>query len=119
MIPDTSPRGENVADDEAWDLGQDAGFYLGAPQEPWAKHYKMYTYTTEELTAIACSLASNYSGKERIMGHSMGGHSALVTGMKNTERFKAISASSPIFSPSQVPWRIKAFTTYLGENQTS
>lgn len=119
MIPDTSPRGENVADDESWDLGQGAGFYLDATQEPWAKHYKMYTYITKELTAIASSLVPNFSGKESIMGHSMGGHGALVMGMKNTERFKAISALSPILSPSQVPWGIKAFTTYLGENQTS
>ena len=119
MIPDTSPRGENVADDESWDLGQGAGFYLDATQEPWTKHYKMYTYITEELTAIASSLVPNFSGKESIMGHSMGGHGALVIGMKNQERFKAISAFSPILSPSQVPWGIKSFTTYLGENQTS
>ena len=119
MIPDTSPRGEHVADDEAWDLGKGAGFYLNATQDPWAKHYKMYTYITEELTAIASTLVPNFSGEESIMGHSMGGHGALVIGMKNAARFKAISAFSPILSPSQVPWGIKAFSTYLGENKTS
>lgn len=119
MIPDTSPRGENVADDEAWDLGQGAGFYLDAKQEPWAKHYKMYTYIADELTAIASTLVPNFSGEEGIMGHSMGGHGALVIGMKNATRFKAISAFSPILSPSQVPWGIKAFTSYLGEDKAS
>jgi S-formylglutathione hydrolase len=119
MIPDTSPRGEQVADDEAWDLGQGAGFYVNATQDPWAKHYNMYTYIVDELTAIASTLVPHFSGEESIMGHSMGGHGALVIGMKNAARFKAISAFSPILSPSQVPWGIKAFSTYLGEDQTS
>ncbi|MGL4761069.1 MAG: S-formylglutathione hydrolase [Sarcina sp.] len=119
IIPDTSPRGEEVADDEAWDLGQGAGFYLNATQEPWAKNFKMYTYITEELTQIAKDLVPNFSGKESIMGHSMGGHGALVVGMKNNKRFKAISAFAPIVTPSEVPWGIKAFTTYLGEDKTS
>lgn len=119
IIPDTSPRGENVADDEAWDLGQGAGFYLDALQDPWAKNYKTYTYITEELTEIASSLIPNFSGKESIMGHSMGGHGALVIGMKNAERFKAISAFAPILNPSQVPWGIKAFSAYLGEEKDS
>lgn len=118
IIPDTSPRGENVANDESWDLGQGAGFYLNATKEPWAKNYKMYTYITEELTTIAKELVTNFSGKESIMGHSMGGHGALVIGMKNSERFKAISAFAPILSPSQVPWGIKAFTSYLGEDKS-
>ncbi|WLV24618.1 S-formylglutathione hydrolase [Aciduricibacillus chroicocephali] len=119
IIPDTSPRGEDVADDEGWDLGQGAGFYLDATQEPWAKHYKMYTYITEELTSIATELVPNFSGEESIMGHSMGGHGALVIGMRNPSRFKAISAFAPISSPSQVPWGIKAFSTYLGDDKTS
>lgn len=119
IIPDTSPRGENVSDDAAWDIGQGAGFYLNATQEPWKKNYNMYTYITDELTAIAKTLVSNFSGKESIMGHSMGGHGALVIGMKNTERFKVISAFSPILSPSQVPWGIKAFSSYLGEDRSS
>lgn len=119
LIPDTSPRGEHVADDEAWDLGKGAGFYLNATQEPWTKNYNMYTYITEELSAIASTLVPNFSGKESIMGHSMGGHGALVIGMKNAKRFKAISAFSPILSPSQVPWGIKAFSTYLGEDKAA
>ncbi|NEU32008.1 S-formylglutathione hydrolase [bacterium LRH843] len=119
MIPDTSPRGEHVADDEAWDLGKGASFYLNATQDPWAEHYKMYTYIVEELTAIASTLVPYFSGEESIMGHSMGGHGALVIGMKNAARFKAISAFSPILSPSQVPWGIKAFSTYLGDDQAS
>lgn len=119
IIPDTSPRGENVADDEAWDLGKGAGFYLNATQNPWATNYQMYTYITEELTEIAATLVPNFSGKESIMGHSMGGHGALVIGMKNAEKFKAISAFSPILSPSQVPWGIKAFSSYLGEDKAA
>ena len=119
IMPDTSPRGENVADDEAWDLGQGAGFYLNASKEPWAKNYKMYTYITEELTDIAKELVPNFSGKESIMGHSMGGHGALVIGMKNAVRFKAISAFAPILTPSEVPWGIKAFSSYLGEDKSS
>ncbi len=117
IMPDTSPRGEDVADDEAWDLGQGAGFYLNATQDSWKKNYNMYSYITEELTDIAKTLVPNFSGQESIMGHSMGGHGALVIGMKNSERFKAISSFAPILSPSQVPWGIKAFTSYLGEDK--
>lgn len=119
MIPDTSPRGENVADDAAYDLGQGAGFYIDATEKPWSEHYKMYTYITDELAGIASSLVPDFSGKESIMGHSMGGHGALVIGLKNAERFKAISAFSPILNPIQVPWGIKAFSTYLGEDRAA
>ena len=119
MIPDTSPRGEHIANDAGYDLGQGAGFYVNATQEPWSKHYKMYSYIVDELTQIAISLVPHFSGEESIMGHSMGGHGALVIGLKNTERFKAISAFSPILSPSQVPWGIKAFSAYLGEDQAT
>jgi len=119
VIPDTSPRGEEVANDEAYDLGQGAGFYVNASQEPWSKHFNMYTYIVEELSAIAKELVPNFSGKESIMGHSMGGHGALTIGLKNTEKFKSISAFSPILSPSLVPWGIKAFATYLGKDKSS
>lgn len=119
MIPDTSPRGEDVANDDAYDLGQGAGFYVNATQSPWAKNYNMYTYITDELSGIASTLVPNFSGKESIMGHSMGGHGALVIGMKNAARFKAISAFAPITNPIQVPWGIKAFTTYLGEDKAT
>ncbi|CAM5237546.1 S-formylglutathione hydrolase OS=Lysinibacillus sphaericus OX=1421 GN=LS41612_12435 PE=3 SV=1 [Lysinibacillus sphaericus] len=113
IIPDTSPRGGNVANNEGWDLGQGAGFYLNATQDPWAKHYNMYTYIVDELTAIATSLIPHYSGEQSIMGHSMGGHGALVIGMKNATIFKAISAFSPISNPSEVQWGINAFSTYF------
>lgn len=119
IIPDTSPRGEQVADDDAYDLGKGASFYLNATQQPWAAHYQMYTYITDELATIAASLVPNFSGKESIMGHSMGGHGALMIGLKNAKRFKAISAFSPILTPSDVPWGMKAFTTYLGEDTGS
>ncbi|MEZ7173034.1 S-formylglutathione hydrolase [Sporosarcina sp. OR05] len=118
IMPDTSPRGEQVANDDGYDLGQGAGFYVNATQEPWAKNYQMYTYIVEELPAIAKMLIPNFSGEESIMGHSMGGHGALVIGMKNPSRYKAISAFSPILHPSKSPWGIKAFTAYLGENQS-
>lgn len=119
VIPDTSPRGENVADSEAWDLGTGASFYLDATQAPWAKHYQMYTYLTEELPGIVYNLLEHFSGKESIMGHSMGGHGALVIGLRNPGRFESISAFAPITNPSQVPWGQKAFTAYLGSDETN
>ena len=114
-IPDTSPRGD-AADSEDWDLGQGAGFYLNATQAPWKEHYQMYDYVMKELSEIVHSLVPYFSGKESIMGHSMGGHGALVLGLKNPERFSAISAFAPISNPSNVPWGQKAFTAYLGED---
>ncbi len=119
IIPDTSPRGEHVANDASYDLGQGAGFYVDAVQEPWAANYQMYTYITDELPGLASTLIPHFSGNESIMGHSMGGHGALVIGMKNAAKFKAISAFSPILNPVQIPWGIKAFSTYLGEDQTA
>lgn len=117
MIPDTSPRGEDVADNEGWDLGKGAGFYVDASEEPWKENYQMYSYIRDELKDISRELVDNFSGKESIMGHSMGGHGALVIGMKNADRFKAISAFAPIVTPSEVPWGIKAFSAYLGEDK--
>lgn len=119
IIPDTSPRGEHVANDASYDLGQGAGFYVDAVQEPWAANYQMYTYITDELPGLASTLIPHFSGNESIMGHSMGGHGALVIGMKNAAKFKAISAFSPILNPVQVPWGVKAFSTYLGEDQSA
>ncbi len=119
IIPDTSPRGESVADDEGWDLGQGAGFYLDATEDPWANNYHMYSYIVEELSELAKTLVPNFSGRESIMGHSMGGHGALVIGMRNRERFKAVSAFSPITNPVNVPWGQKAFTAYLGEDTSN
>lgn len=117
-IPDTSPRGETVPDDESYDLGQGASFYLNATQNPWSEHYQMYTYLTEELPEIIYSLIPNFSGKESVMGHSMGGHGALMLGLKEANRFKAISAFAPVMTPSDVPWGRKAFTAYLGTDQS-
>lgn len=116
VAPDTSPRGENIPDDEAYDLGQGAGFYVNATQEPWSEHYKMYDYILHELrTLIDNSFPTNKV--QSIMGHSAGGHGALVIGLRNSEIYKSISAFSPIVAPSQVPWGQKAFTAYLGTDQ--
>lgn len=116
VAPDTSPRGADVADDAAYDLGQGAGFYLNATQAPWSKHYQMYDYVVHELRQLIDQHFST-NGKQSIMGHSMGGHGALVIGLKNPELYHSISAFSPIVSPSQVPWGIQAFTAYLGADQ--
>ena len=116
VAPDTSPRGENVADNEAYDLGQGAGFYLNATQEPWAAHYRMYDYITEELpTLIDQHFPVN--GKQSISGHSMGGHGALMIALNNPHTFTSVSAFAPIVAPSQVPWGEKAFTAYLGDDR--
>lgn len=116
VMPDTSPRGETVADDEAWDLGQGAGFYVNATQQPWDANYQMYDYIVTELTAIVRETLG-LNGSESIMGHSMGGHGALVIGLRNPDRFRAISAFSPIVNPSDVPWGMKAFDAYLGADK--
>ncbi|MGL5647106.1 MAG: S-formylglutathione hydrolase [Clostridium sp.] len=117
VMPDTSPRGKNIPDDENYDLGQGAGFYINATKEPFKENYKMYTYITEELREYILKLIPNFSGKESIMGHSMGGHGALEIGIKNNKRFKSISAFAPILNPSEAPWGTKIFTNYLGENK--
>lgn len=116
IMPDTSPRGEDIADSEDYDLGQGAGFYVNATEEPWASHYRMYDYILEELTELVRS-EFDLTGPEFISGHSMGGHGALVLGLKNPNRFKSITAFAPIVNPSQVPWGVKAFTNYLGEHK--
>ncbi|EDP59825.1 S-formylglutathione hydrolase [Vibrio sp. AND4] len=113
VAPDTSPRGDDVADDENYDLGKGAGFYLNATQEPWSRHYHMYDYITQELPAI---IESNFpvSDVKSISGHSMGGHGAITIGLKNSDQYRSISAFSPISNPIQCPWGQKAFTAYLG-----
>ncbi|ANG93505.1 S-formylglutathione hydrolase [Enterobacteriaceae bacterium 155047] len=114
VMPDTSPRGDDVADDAAYDLGKGAGFYLNATQAPWARHYRMYDYLRDELPAL---IQAEFDTGDRcaISGHSMGGHGALVMALKNPGRFTSVSAFAPIVNPSQVPWGQKAFTQYLGE----
>ncbi|MBC2035190.1 S-formylglutathione hydrolase [Listeria booriae] len=116
IMPDTSPRGETVADDADWDLGQGAGFYVNATQQPWNANYQMYDYIMTELTTIVRETLG-LTGSESIMGHSMGGHGALVIGLRNPDRFRAISAFSPIVNPSDVPWGMKAFDAYLGADK--
>lgn len=118
VAPDTSPRGEGVADDENYDLGQGAGFYLNATQAPWAQHFQMYDYIVNELPKLV-EAELPISNVKSISGHSMGGHGALTIGLKNQQNYKAISAFSPIVNPSDCPWGVKAFTSYLGEDTST
>jgi S-formylglutathione hydrolase len=119
VSPDTSPRGVPLpGDSDAYDFGVGAGFYLDATQEPWAKHYKMYSYITSELPALIDAHFPVDTGRVGIFGHSMGGHGALTIGLKNPGgRYRSISAFAPISAPKQVPWGQKAFTNYLGPDQ--
>lgn len=116
VAPDTSPRGEGVADDAGYDLGQGAGFYVNATQAPWSAHYRMYDYVVNELPAL---IEAHFPVTETrsISGHSMGGHGALVIALRNPGRYQSVSAFSPIVAPSQVPWGKKAFEAYLGNDQ--
>ncbi|ASK78895.1 S-formylglutathione hydrolase [Paraphotobacterium marinum] len=118
VAPDTSPRGESVPDDvdKSYDFGLGAGFYINATQEPWKKNYQMYSYILEELIPLVDEHFP-VDDTRFISGHSMGGHGALTIGLKNSELFKSISAFSPICNPSQVPWGIKAFSNYLGDDK--
>ena len=117
IAPDTSPRGERVADDEAYDLGQGAGFYLDATQSPWTPHFSMYSYITQELQTLVASEFPVDANRQGISGHSMGGHGALVLGLRNPSLYKSISAFAPIVAPSECPWGQKAFTAYLGNDR--
>jgi S-formylglutathione hydrolase len=118
VAPDTSPRGDDVADaDGQYDLGKGAGFYLNATQEPWSRHYRMYSYISRELPEL---IAANFpvdTEKRGIFGHSMGGHGALTIHFKHPDLYRSVSAFAPITAPSQVPWGKKAFTNYLGDKQ--
>ncbi|WP_097456540.1 S-formylglutathione hydrolase [Escherichia coli] len=118
VMPDTSPRGEQVANDDGYDLGQGAGFYLNATQPPWATHYQMYDYLRDELPALIQS-QFNVSDRCAISGHSMGGHGALIMALKNPGKYTSVSAFAPIVNPCSVPWGIKAFSTYLGEDKNA
>jgi S-formylglutathione hydrolase len=121
VAPDTSPRGEGVADDPegAYDFGLGAGFYVDATEQPFAQHYKMWSYITEELPEIIGDCFPADMARQSIMGHSMGGHGALTIGLTHAERFRAVSAFAPIVAPSQVPWGVKALTGYLGEDRAA
>lgn len=118
VMPDTSPRGEQIANDDGYDLGQGAGFYLNATQAPWATHYRMYDYLRDELPALIQS-QFNVSDRCAISGHSMGGHGALIMALKNPGKYTSVSAFAPIVNPCSVPWGIKAFSAYLGEDKNA
>ena len=117
VMPDTSPRGDDVADDAGYDLGQGAGVYVNATQAPWAAHYRMYDYISSELPALI-QQHFNVNRRQSISGHSMGGHGALMLALRNPDQFQSASAFAPIVNPSQVPWGRKALTAYLGEDET-
>ncbi len=117
IAPDTSPRGASIpGESESWDFGLGAGFYVNATQAPWSKHYRMYDYVLVELRELILKNFPIDSARLGISGHSMGGHGALVLGLRNPEVFKSISAFAPIAAPSQCPWGQKALKAYLGEN---
>lgn len=119
VAPDTSPRGVPLpGDSDGWDFGVAAGFYLDATEQPWARHYRMYSYITRELPAlIGVHFAADLS-RQGIFGHSMGGHGALTIGLKHPGQYRSISAFAPIAAPMQCPWGVKAFTGYLGSEQS-
>jgi S-formylglutathione hydrolase len=119
VVPDTSPRGPEVPDDDSWDFGSGAGFYVDATQLPWNTHYQMYSYITEELPGL---IAANFPidpDRQGISGHSMGGHGALVCALRNPDKFKSVSAFAPIVAPSQCAWGEKAFGNYLGSDRSA
>jgi S-formylglutathione hydrolase len=117
IAPDTSPRGEGVPDDDAYDLGQGAGFYVNATEAPWSTHFRMRSYIETELPAV---IAENFPAdmtRQGITGHSMGGHGALTIALRNPDRFKSVSAFAPIVAPLHCAWGEKALTTYLGPDK--
>ena len=121
VIPDTSPRGDDVPDDPRgdWDFGHGAGFYLNASRPPWQTHYQMFDYVSSELPALVESHLPLDRSRRAISGHSMGGHGALVLGLRLPGHFRSISAFAPIASPSTVSWGRKAFSRYLGDDESS
>ena len=119
VAPDTSPRGEDIPDDETYDLGQGAGFYVDATNPPWSEHFNMYSYITDELPDLVFAEFPGRVGDQGIFGHSMGGHGALTIGLKNPDRFRSMSAFAPITAPVQCPWGQKAFSAYLGNDRSA
>lgn len=116
VFPDTSPRGADVADDAAYDLGQGAGFYVNATQDPWAPHFQMWDYIAEDLPDLLFSNFALDADRQAITGHSMGGHGALTLALAMPERFRSVSAFAPIAHPSESAWGQKQLTAYLGED---
>jgi S-formylglutathione hydrolase len=119
IAPDTSPRGDEVPDDAAYDFGKGAGFYLDATQEPWAKNFRMRTYVEEELPPIITSELPIDPARQSISGHSMGGHGALTIALRNPGRFRSVSAFAPIVSPMNCAWGEKALSGYLGPDRAA
>ncbi|KAA1174105.1 S-formylglutathione hydrolase [Marinobacter salinexigens] len=118
VAPDTSPRGEDVANDDGYDLGQGAGFYVNATESPWNRHYRMYDYVLKELPSLVESVFP-VSDQRSVAGHSMGGHGALVLALRNPAQFRSVSAFSPISNPVNCPWGQKAFSAYLGDDKAT
>jgi S-formylglutathione hydrolase len=119
VAPDTSPRQRLPGDDASWDFGIGAGFYVDATQVPWQAHYRMYSYVTAELPELINGHFPVDSQRQSIMGHSMGGHGALVCALRNPGRYRSVSAFAPICAPAQVPWGEKAFSGYLGNDRAA
>jgi S-formylglutathione hydrolase len=118
VAPDTSPRDTGIpGEDDDWDFGSGAGFYLDATKEPWSAHYKMYSYVTEELPALVAEHFPGDPGAQGIFGHSMGGHGALTLALKNPDLYRSVSAFAPVVAPMRVPWGEKAFSNYIGPNK--
>ena len=117
VFPDTSPRGADVANDDAFDLGQGAGFYVNATQKPWAPHFRMWDYVAEELPAVLADTFALDMDRQAITGHSMGGHGALTLAMSLPGRFRSVSAFAPICNPTGGDWGRKQFAAYLGEDE--
>jgi S-formylglutathione hydrolase len=118
LAPDTSPRGEGVADDPAYDLGQGASFYVDATEAPWAAHFQMERYLTTELLPLAAQEFPVDVARCGISGHSMGGHGALTLALRHPNMFRSVSAFSPISSPTRCPWGRKALNSYLGADES-
>jgi len=118
VFPDTSPRGEGVADDEAYDLGQGAGFYVNATETPWAPHFRMWDYVTEDLPGLIFDSFALDADRQAITGHSMGGHGALTIAMTLPDRFRSVSAFSPIANPTASDWGRKQLAAYLGNDES-
>lgn len=118
IFPDTSPRGEGVPNDEAYDMGQGAGFYLNATEKPWARHFRMWDYLADELPDIVTANFAIDDGRQAICGHSMGGHGALTLAMRLQGRFRSVSAFAPIANPTVSDWGRKQFTAYLGKDES-
>ena len=119
IAPDTSPRGDDVPDDEGYDFGKGAGFYVDATQEPWATNFRMRSYIEQELPALVAAEFPLDMDRQGITGHSMGGHGALTISLRNPGRFRSTSAFSPIVSPLNCPWGEKALGGYLGPDKAS